>query len=83
MTFIYLALILVARQQKGLAMQPKTYDGYAQKLHDAASLVVGIANDHALLRKSSHEMDERLYYSIVLLAEVVGVPIITHEVGKD
>lgn len=61
----------------------KIYDEYVERLENAVCSVVNIADNHALLRKSSHEMDERLYYSIVLLAEVMGLPITTHEIGKE
>ena len=61
----------------------KIYDEYVKRLENAVCSVVKIADNHALLRKSSHEMDERLYYSIVLLAEVMGLPITTHEIGDN
>lgn len=61
----------------------ETYDKYVERLENAVCSVVNIANNHALLRRSSHEMDEKLYYSIVLLAEVMGLSITTHEIGKE
>lgn len=66
-----------------VTLMNETYEEYTQRLENAVHAVVSIANNHALLRKSSHEMDERLYYSIVLLAGVAGLPIITHEIGKE
>jgi len=66
-----------------VTLMNETYEEYTQRLENAVHAVVSIANNHALLRKSSHEMDERLYYSIVLLAEIAGLPIITHEIGKE